>query len=87
MSTAAFEKQDVREALDLIAQRIEAATREARNLLAVRGTLMTSEGYLALVSLASQLEQLCDDARADHASGLMCDVVEEMQKRRFEVAS
>ncbi len=82
----AFEKVDVRESLNVIARRVEAAAREARNLLAVRGDMMTGEAYEAIGRIASGLEAICDDERASHSSGLMCEAVEELKKRRLEVA-
>jgi hypothetical protein len=76
---APFEKPDVRSALDIAASHINAASIELRLLFQSRGDMMSEDAKAALSELTAKLEALCDDERADHASGDMCDVVEALK--------
>lgn len=82
--SAPFEKPEVRVALDAIASHVDAARRAALDLLVSQGDVMTPEAYEAVGAIASALKEIADDHRADHASGLMCEAVEELKKSRGE---
>jgi len=65
--------------LDSVARHITSAVHEIRELLRLRGQPMPEAARDALAEMALALVDLADDANCDHASGLMCEVVESLK--------